>query len=228
MTHGICHVSQIPIRSHPASNAEMVSQLLYGETYRILKSENDWSFIAMDYDGYEGWISNTSIYHWTQEVPRYTQLDILQHTISDLCNQPLCSSMGSQLVIEKKISTQSISEIAKKFLGSPYLWGGRHFSGIDCSGFVQVVYKCVNILLPRDASQQQKQGKAVPFADLFEGDLVFFENNNRVTHVGIFIGDGQIIHAHGMVRMDSIQKEGILNVQTQEQSHTYHSAKRIR
>ena len=74
----------------------------------------------------------------------------------------------------------------------------------------------------------KKKGKPIAFKDLFEGDLVFFESNNRVTHVGMFIGDGQIIHSHGMVRIDKLNKDGIFNLQTGEQSHSYHSAKRVR
>ncbi|MDG1046325.1 MAG: C40 family peptidase [Bacteroidia bacterium] len=232
MVKGICHLSQIPLRANPKSSSEMVSQLLFGETYLIIEQREEWSLIQMEYDGYEGWLSKSSINlidSVETNIKDYIQTDLIRHSINNLTDQPLISSMGSEFSDEINSGNQrNIIDIAKLFLGVPYLWGGRHFSGIDCSGFVQVLYKCIAIQLPRDASQQQKKGKPVAFKDLFEGDLVFFESNNRVTHVGMFIGDGQIIHSYGMVRIDKLNKDGIFNLQTGEQSHSYHSAKRVR
>ena len=229
---GICHLSQIPLRANPKSSSEMVSQLLFGETYLVIEQREEWSLIQMEYDGYEGWLSKSSINFIDSletNTKEYIQTDLIRHSVSNYTNQPLISSMGSGFTDEINSDNQrNILDIAKLFLGVPYLWGGRHFSGIDCSGFVQVLYKCIAIQLPRDASQQQKKGKPVAFKDLFEGDLVFFESNNRVTHVGMFIGDGQIIHSHGMVRIDKLNKDGIFNSETGEQSHSYHSAKRVR
>ena len=232
MVKGICHLSQIPLRANPKSSSEMVSQLLFGETYLIIEQREEWSLIQMEYDGYEGWLSKSSINlidSVETNIKDYIQTDLILHSINNFTDQPLISSMGSEFSDEINSGNQrNIIDIAKLFLGVPYLWGGRHFSGIDCSGFVQVLYKCIAIQLPRDASQQQKKGKPVAFKDLFEGDLVFFESNNRVTHVGMFIEDGQIIHSHGMVRIDNLNKDGIFNLQTGEQSHSYHSAKRVR
>ena len=232
MVKGICHLSQIPLRANPKSSSEMVSQLLFGETYLIIEQREEWSLIQMEYDGYEGWLSKSSINFIDSletNTKEYIQTDLIRHSLNNYTNQPLISSMGSGFSDEINSDNQrNILDIAKLFLGVPYLWGGRHFSGIDCSGFVQVIYKCIAIQLPRDASQQQKKGKPIAFKDLFEGDLVFFESNNRVTHVGMFIGDGQIIHSHGMVRIDKLNKDGIFNLQTGEQSHSYHSAKRVR
>ena len=232
MVKGICHLSQIPLRANPKSSSEMVSQLLFGETYLVIEQQEEWSLIQMEYDGYEGWLSKSSINFIDSletNTKEYIQTDLIRHSLNNYTNQPLISSMGSGFSDEINSDNQrNIIDIAKLFLGVPYLWGGRHFSGIDCSGFVQVIYKCIAIQLPRDASQQQKKGKPIAFKDLFEGDLVFFESNNRVTHVGMFIGDGQIIHSHGMVRIDKLNKDGIFNLQTGEQSHSYHSAKRVR
>lgn len=87
---------------------------------------------------------------------------------------------------------------AKKFLGTPYVWGGTSPSGFDCSGFTQYVMKEFGINLPRVSYQQGQGGKAVGNGDLRPGDLVFWDNSSRnagADHVGIYIGNGQYIHA---------------------------------
>lgn len=230
MKKGICHVSQIPLRGEPRSSAEMVSQLLFGETYTIVNQQDDWFLIQMDFDGYEGWLSDASIFLWDEQAAeRKVQTNLSLSLHNDIYDSPLNSSLGSE--VSQLVGNQErifVGNLAKKFLGTPYLWGGRHNSGIDCSGFVQVVYKVLGIALPRDASQQQKMGKPVKFAELFEGDLVFFDKKERIGHVGIALGNGKVIHSHGMVRIDALTKEGIINSDTGHKSHNYHSAKRLR
>ena len=205
----------------------MVSQLLFGETYTILQKEGDWFLIKMDYDGYEGWLSDSSICEYSERNTNVqTQLFLSQ--INDIRGGEVLTSMGSEIGIAGVETKLFIGKLALQFLGAPYLWGGRHFRGIDCSGFVQVLYKCLKVKLPRDAAQQQKIGKPVAFENLFEGDLVFFLKNERVGHVGIALGSGKIVHSHGMVRVDDLTKEGIFNSDTGAQSHIFHSAKRLR
>lgn len=92
----------------------------------------------------------------------------------------------------------SIIETAKKFVGTPYVWGGTSPLGFDCSGFTQYVFKQFGIDLPRVSYQQANGGTRVGIKDLQPGDLVAWDNssrNNGADHIAIYIGDGKVIHA---------------------------------
>lgn len=107
-----------------------------------------------------------------------------------------------------------ILETAKKFLGVPYLWAGTSIKGVDCSGFSKTVYFLNGYMLLRNASQQCKTGEAVDVSggldNLQPADLVFFgreateDKPERITHVAIYMGDGKIIHASQLVRINSL------------------------
>jgi gamma-D-glutamyl-L-lysine dipeptidyl-peptidase len=117
---------------------------------------------------------------------------------------------------------------ARMYLQTPYLWGGRSHFGIDCSGFVQQIFRNFYLNLPRDAWQQELVGSHVKFGDHAAGDLAFFENAaGKVTHVGIILSDLSIIHASGFVRIDKLTSEGIIVESTGIKSHDLCSIKRI-
>lgn len=93
---------------------------------------------------------------------------------------------------------RSIVEQGKRFLGLPYLWGGMSSYGYDCSGFAYSMHRAFGILIPRDASDQARQGALVEKEQLEPGDLLFFaheEGKGSVHHVGIYAGDGRMIHS---------------------------------
>lgn len=116
-----------------------------------------------------------------------------------------------------------VIDVAKTMLGVPYLWGGTSVKGVDCSGFTKTAFFMNGIVIPRDASQQVLTGEPVnilknnelnleeALKNLKSGDLIFFASgknrplNARVTHVAMYLGDGQFIHASGKVRINSMK-----------------------
>ena len=90
---------------------------------------------------------------------------------------------------------QALVASAKKYLGVPYVWGGTSPKGFDCSGLMQYVCRQNGISLPRVAASQRNAGKYVSRANLQPGDLVFFGKGGRITHVGMYVGNGNMIHA---------------------------------
>lgn len=213
-------LSCIPVRAEGKSQAELVTQLLYGETYSVLESTSEWTKIKIDFDGYEGWISSNQ-YAPPQFAPQGIQNKVVFTQVGRTV-YPL----GSALESASDLESPSIITLAEQFLESPYLWGGKTFMGIDCSGFMQVIHKANDIQLPRDASQQVHLGKEVFYGDHQEGDLAFFSSESgRITHVGLLLDGNRIIHAAGKVRIDSFNESGIIS--NGKQTHVLYVIKRL-
>lgn len=226
---GINQLSVIPVRSEPSDKAEMVNQVLYGETFDILEQQEKWSKIRLHHDRYEGWIDNKQ---WASGK-RQKAKDSKQYIISSLFKKEKDGvyPLGSLVALKTPQNDRTLLQTARLFLNTPYLWGGRTFMGIDCSGFTQIVFRAHGIKLLRDAYQQATQGRKIKLADAATNDLAFFSNSEgRVIHVGIVIKEKKslkIIHASGKVRIDLLDDRGIFNTETQSYSHQLHSLKRI-
>lgn len=253
--YAICSVPVAPLRAEPAHRSEMVSQLLWGERCRITETEKDgWVRVSAQYDGYEGWCQLVQL----EVIPEKMYQEMNDMYAGDWVNEismngePVRIPLGAalpgldpagftwgnlQLQYKGKIWRKSealhedviIRSVAFQYLHTPYLWGGKSVFGADCSGFVQTVFKLMDIVLPRDASQQAGEGIEIGFLEETRcGDLAFFDNEEgRITHVGILLGSGEIIHASGEVRVDAIDHQGIINSTTGLQTHRLRLLRRV-
>lgn len=248
MKYGICNLSVVPVREEPQHTSEMVTQLLYGDHFKILEQRKSWCRIRFAFDGYEGWVDNKQYFEITSEAYHEIDLDNLKVTsdimefVSNQREQLIPIPLGSVLnglsilnhshdgnFILGKQPKENIIHFALLFLNSPYLWGGKTTFGIDCSGFTQTVYKLAGYRLLRDAKEQAALGETLSFIEESEpGDLAFFDNDEGIiTHVGIIMSDNHIIHAHGKVQIDRLDHSGIFNTETQKHSHRLRVIKKL-
>ncbi len=229
MTKGICNVSIAPLRADSSDKSEIVSQLLYGESADIIEMRDNWTKIVTHYDNYEAWMDTKQISAVSEDFLSSRKVNLVKEPFQSTMTESgkVLLSMGSEVNFETTSPTRghdlsdSIVNCAREFLNVPYLWGGKSFFGIDCSGFTQMVYKIHGIKIPRDTYQQAELGEALTFiAEAKPGDLAFFENaEGRIIHVGFILADQKIIHAHGKVRIDSLDSSGIFNKDQNRHTH---------
>lgn len=248
----ICENVFVPLRSGPSHKSEMLSQVLFGEKYSVIDKAGSWLKIETVFDNYTGWIDTDHIQH--SEIADEAKGYVLNKSL--LCfkndNSRFVLEAGCELFkpdFDKKsffvgnneyrtipefnnsfVSTdESPTDLAMKFINSPYIWGGRIPSGIDCSGLTQLVYKIHGIPIPRDSWKQAEAGITIDFIDQAEaGDLVFFDNDRgKISHVGMILSRGLVIHASGRVRIDAIDHQGIFKTEIGGYSHHLRMIKRI-
>ncbi len=256
--NAICPLSQVPVRFEPSDRSEMVTQLLFGETFSITEEKGNWFLITTHLDNYTGWVDRKQSLRVSKEFIEQSN-HRSRHFLASKTGLCTCVADGTQMLLSKgsilpmfhkgefylankvfkttekckvvprKFKPAKVMATALEYLNVPYLWGGRSMMGVDCSGFVQVVYQMCGYNLPRDASQQIEKGFALDFVDEAQpGDLAFFDNpTGEIIHVGIMIGHGNIIHASGQVRIDKIDHNGIFNTSLGIYSHSLRIIKRL-
>ena len=225
--------------SSPTEDADVVSQAIYGTTFRILEEKPGWYKVRTP-DLYTGWTQETSLILLKDGDPQYASSGSVVEVTSMFASiyrepsitkhQPILTvpfetrleAAGEEVnqikwlrvrlpddrtgyiqaadvtTAGKKLAIPEMIEVGKRFLGIPYLWGGTSSLGFDCSGFTQMLLRRRGILMPRDAQDQADWDRmtVVKEEDLKPGDLLFFgSSDKKITHTGMYIGDGSFINA---------------------------------
>ncbi|MDY3372814.1 MAG: SH3 domain-containing protein [Terrisporobacter othiniensis] len=192
------------VRKGPGTSYSKITKLSKGTAVTVHSTSNGWSKITAN--GVEGYVSS----------------EYLSSTKPSTGSSDSSNSSGST-----SSSVNAVLNLAAKQLGKPYVWGAQGPSSFDCSGLTYYVYKnAAGVTLPRVSSDQSRYGTTVSKSNLKAGDLVFFDtsgsNNGAVSHVGIYVGNGEMIHA-------SSSKEKIVQVsiETSYWNNAYVRAKRV-
>ena len=254
MDFGLVAVPAAPVRRKPNHRREMVNQLLFGEKVKVLKEKGSlWVKIRSMHDDYEGWMTRNLLHEITESIAN-AQANFIA---GDIVNAIVINSIPTKIPLGSTLpgfengkgaqgdlqyafagyvrnrsgeqpSGLLLEALTREWLNAPYMWGGRTIMGVDCSGFVQVNYKLMGIDLPRDAWQQAQAGEPVKkLKDAQKGDLAFFDDKDEIVHVGILLSPDQIIHASGKVRIDTIDKKGIINSDTGKRTHSLEAIRRL-
>lgn len=234
-----CVVPVSPMRASAAHRSEMVSQLVYGESCTIVDKGNEyWCQVVCSYDGYEGWCLRDQLEMYNAVLDSRILLSTDWVAAIEINNGrmmiPFGSHVNQSLIASAwdpytaRVSEASLKKISFTFLNTTYMWGGKTVFGIDCSGFVQTVFKYFNLPLLRDASLQATQGESIGFLEEARcGDLAFFDNEEgAITHVGMLLNSEQIIHASVKVRVDRIDNFGIVHSDSGRRTHRLRLIKR--
>ena len=227
-----------PVRMAPSSDAELMTQALKGERVTIYDRNGEgWAWGQLDRDGYVGWLPDSSLAR-PQAAPTHkvTAIRTFAFPGPSIKLSPLNTLvMNSLLAVTAESGAFAVTregwyvprghlgdpdrfekdfvELAERFVGTPYLWGGKSSFGIDCSGLVQIALNAAGTGCPRDSDMQQDGlGRALDQSEakkLKRGDLIFWKG-----HVAIVRDAGTIVHAnaHHMATVIESTREAIARI----------------
>jgi len=204
------------VYSKPNLNSEIISQILYGEKFKILSKKNNWFKIKTQFDNYEGYIKNAKFFRKFKPTNKIYKLNsrIFKKKGNKFLRTNNFLFFGSMVSIKNKVKNyvefdknkwirqndikninhfeKNFIKIFKLFLNTKYLWGGKTSKGIDCSALIQIYFYYNRNFFPRDTKDQIKYCKKKKNKKLIKGDMIFWKG-----HVGICINQSNFIHAYG-------------------------------
>jgi cell wall-associated NlpC family hydrolase len=203
------------VRAAPRADAEQVDQLLFGELFEALEWVDGFAWGQAARDGYVGWVEAAALsprlLDSTHRVVAPRTFAFAEPSIKSPArgpfslnalmsvtdgNGPMVLAEGAGWIAKAHLSEigaafEDRASVAERFLGTPYLWGGRDSLGIDCSGLVQQAFFAAGLACPRDSDLQAKLGAPVSAETLDRGDLVFWRG-----HVGMMLDGERLLHAN--------------------------------
>ena len=209
--------SIINIYKKPSKKSEIVTQLIFGESFSIIKKNNKWLKIKIKEDGYKGYLQNKNFSKFLKPSHKISILKAKVYKFSNKKKQISELPFGSKIkVLEKKfeffrfskgwISKKAIKPISFKeknpfkkvniYKNIKYKWGGKSFKGIDCSALIQVFLNFNNRFCPRDTKDQVNFfRKNIKLKDIRKNDIIFWKG-----HVALAISNKNLIHAYGPMK----------------------------
>ncbi len=191
------NTSGLNVRSNPSTDAELIDQVAKGEELIVLDSKvftddeehGKWVKVSLDSedsaDGTVAYVAKEYV-NLSFELSKAVSVEELQYGTG-------VSSIRVNLI-----------NLAKDYLGDRYVWGGTTLGvGVDCSGYVQALYRKMGMYIPRDSRSQARGGTTISASSIRPGDLVFYGSSSYINHVAMYIGNGQVIHASN--RRDGIK-----------------------
>ena len=211
--YGKVNGNKVNMRSGAGTSYASVGKSYKGDTAYILGVNNGWykviygekiCYIRSDYLDltevpYENKASkkDPKFFEDGESTGVTPSADALKGNTGSSNNSGSSSSGSSGSSSSSSVTGQKIVDTAKKYLGTPYVWGGEDPSGFDCSGFVYYIYNSLGIKISRTQATMYSQGTPVSKSELKPGDIVFFQGTYKegISHCGIYVGDGQFIHS---------------------------------